>query len=394
MNTFKASIILFIGFLAYYIALLHTDMIHSHDSITYYNRIISGNYAWHSHHILYEPFSYLWYSLLKNVIFIHSFKLISLMNCVFTAGNIVIIFNILVSILNIDLKKSLIITVGIGGSFYFLNYATTVEVCHPALFFMLLTIYLLQHSSRLTFKLAILGGVCHGIAIGFHQMHILLGLVILWYFFKEKKFKEFTIYSISALIITSLIYGIGFIAEGHVNFIEFFLGYLDREHIVKETTSPLFAPVGFILSIIGGRYILSLEYIQSLIVKYYSGDNYAHFYELHENSLMAFNWIQNISYLVFTVTSVIILKNFFKSDIKKILCNQSFYLGIIFIYSLFFTFWFPHNPEFWGVQLIFLFCLIVPATYNNLQLIAFSGSIILINLFGTGIPLVLKSTIS
>lgn len=376
--------------LCYYVSLLHMNLAHSHDSAEYYRNIITMKVAWHEHHVLYEPLSFLWLEYGKLIVpQVPPFELVSAMNSFFGAGCISIIYLILTKHLDFSVLKALICCIAIGGSFFYLNYATTVEVYHSALFFMLATFYYAVTKQNIDFTDAMIIGVLHGLAMSFHQMHVLLGVVLLPRMLKAG-YGKFLIYVLYGTLVVVVTYMFACYAE-HIHswkaFSEYFIGYLGEKSTVKNSASPIFAPFGLAMALLGGRYVMSIEPFRSFIEIYRADSMYERIFYLHHKTGIISGTFQIIMYGIFTICFCFLIWQFIKKINFITIKNQLEYYLLIVIYSLFFTFWYPYNPEFWGVTMTFMI-IVVFAQIQNTKLLAVTAfTIVMINLFGSALPL-------
>ncbi|MFT6084360.1 MAG: hypothetical protein ACJARD_000158 [Alphaproteobacteria bacterium] len=377
--------------LAYYLSLLHLNIAHAHDSPIYYTRIISDQIYWHPHHLLYEPASAAWFYCVK-LIFpaVHPFKMIASLNSFFGAGCITMIYLIAAQRLNFSNFKALMACVMIGSSFFYLNYATTVEVYHVALFFVLASFYYVTKETPISFLDAMIIGIFHGLAMSFHQMHFLLGFVLLPRMLRAGlgKFAIYFLYG-SLVVVASYVWACYFERiYTFYGFLDFAAGYLDSDSKVRSgSSSPLLAPLGLGIALLGGRYIMSTEPFKSFILEYFPDAMYERIFILHDHSNVINMSIQILFHCMFLFCAFMILKSFVqRMTIANFLKHTEYYL-VIAIYSLFFIFWYPHNPEFWGLQLAFLILIFLTQHHNHYLLCFSSFSILIINLLGTGLAL-------
>lgn len=380
----------FLVTLCYYLSLLHVNIASAHDAPTYYHNILTMQVSWHTHHVFYEPLSFLW-SEYGKLIFpaVHPFKLISAMNSFFGAGCVSLIYLILAKRLDFCIPKALICCLMIGTSFYYLNYATTIEVYHSALFFMLATFYYATKKPPIDLIDAMIIGILHGLAMSFHQMHVLLGIVLLPIILRAGYY-HVLIYFLYGTITVIFTYTLACYAE-HIHsfkaFIHYFLGYMDNERIIKENSSPILAPFGLAMALLGGRYIMAIEPFRSFITSHFADSSFERILYLHHKTGIISGGFQILLYGIFIICFGLIMKQFIKKmTFQAIKQHQEHYLLII-IYSVFFTFWYPHNPEFWGVTMTFI-VIIIFMQIDNLKLLLITAvSIFLINLLGSGLPL-------
>ncbi len=384
------AISIFFATLFYYLLLLHVNIAHSHDSPDYYHRIVTMQVSWHAHHVLYEPLSFLWAEYGKLMFpAMHPFKLISAMNSFFGAGCISLIYLILVKRLNFFILKALMCCLAIGGSFYYLNYATTVEVYHSALFFMLATFYYATKNMPITYIDAMIIGILHGFAMSFHQMHILLGIVLLPKIL-QAGYGKFLIYIVYGTAIVVFTYSLACYAE-HIHskevFTKYFWGYLEDKKMIENNSSPKLAPFGLAMALLGGRYVMSIEPFKTIILTQFSDSKFERLMYLHHKTGIISASFQIIMYAIFIVCFCLIIWQFLKKINMTTIKNQSEYYLLIVVYSLFFTFWYPHNPEFWGVSMTFLIIVIFSHIHNTKLLAVTAIAIVMVNLYGSGLPL-------
>jgi hypothetical protein len=254
---------------------------------------------------------------------------------------------------------------------------------------MIATFYYATKTHHIDYRDAMIIGILHGMAMSFHQMHVLLGIVLLPRILKAG-YWQFFIYVLYGTIIVALTYLLACYAE-HIHsisdFKEYFIGYMGNEKIVSDSSSPLLAPFGLGISLLGGRYLMAINPFKSFITQQFSGSLYDRIFYLHHTTSIYNGLLQIIFYCIFIVCFIFIIRGYIKTITIRHIKIQTEYYVLIFVYSLFFTFWYPHNPEFWGVSLTFMIIVIFNQIYTIKLLTITALSIFMINLLGSGLPL-------
>lgn len=172
---FKTEWLIFIGFLLFYILL--PNNIQGFDSYSYSISIRNGSDLFHPHHLIYNLFGYIVYSIFSFT-GLGSLKIMSLANSVFAAFALMFLYKIIKH--KSGQKEAVIGTIFTGFVFTFRYYATSVEVNMPAVFFLILALYYLfvKNDKPLSPWLVYLL-LCAGML--FHQIVALIGIPILIY---------------------------------------------------------------------------------------------------------------------------------------------------------------------------------------------------------------------
>jgi hypothetical protein len=389
-NVYVQAFIVSFGVLCVYLSFLHLNIAHAHDAPDYYHRIITEKPSWHAHHVLYEPLSWLWLEYTKYITpWVHPFKLASAMNSFFGAGCIFIIYLICRLRLDLFAYHSIITSCAIAFTFYYFNYSTTVEVYHVALFFTLLTFLYATTDKELDAKDMMWIGIFHGLAMSFHQMHFLLGFVLLHRLY-QAGFARFCLYLLSGTIIVVGTYSLAaYVQDIHTfdDFLKYFMGYMANEKIVADSSSPMLAPFGLGMALLGGRYLMAVEPVAGFIKNHFADSMFERILILHHKTDIINGTVQIALYVLFVILMVCIAIRYYKNISKFIVREQKEFYLFIAIYSLFFIFWYPHNPEFWGAPLTFMILVCFDRIKNIRLLLAMTVTIFGINLLGSAIPL-------
>ena len=170
--------VIFLIFLLLYTFTLSRVLSASGDSVAYINAIDSGAGLFHPHHLLYNAVGWLWIALLRSFgIEGDTAVLVSGLNAIFGALSLCVFYGMLRGRFKIERFPALLGTCLPAFSFGFWFYSGAVEVYIIALFFLLLSFSLLT-CERITATTCLLVGFTNGMAVLFHQMHVLFALVV------------------------------------------------------------------------------------------------------------------------------------------------------------------------------------------------------------------------
>lgn len=378
--------LIYLFFLFVYFFFLNDHMTHAHDAPDYFRRILSSP-EYHGNHLIYEIVARVWYDITRPFTpeSLSDFRLLSFFNSIFGALSIGI-FYLLCKKAGYNKFNSIAACLAIGFSFYFLTYSTTIEIYIPALFFAFLAYYK-SFAAKPNIKTAIYVGIIHGIAMIFHQMTVLFGIVIMLRFIKYK----ISLYYLLAgtIIVTASYYlaaydmGINKLDE----FIIFFKGYMANEKILESNTQlPFYFGIyGLFTALLGGRYLLSLEPIKEILETNFSGHMFDRIVYLHHQTSDVSGVIQITAYILFTMGFISILHNWWKKSNSSEIIKSLWVL--FFTYTMFFCFWYPHNTEFWGIQMVCLILIFLSYSPPKLITSITVSMVIIINILGSGLPL-------
>lgn len=399
------SFVIGIFFLCVYIFFLNNHMTHLYDSSIFYWDILENIqkypdtlfYKPNGNHIIFRFLVRFWYEFLRPILPISftNYQVMSLINSVHGAFTISLLYLIMTETLNFDRFYAICASFSIGFSFYYLTYSTALEVYVIAFFYAFLALYLAFNydkekiiTSKNQFLMLILIGSVHGIAMISHQQTVLFGLVILWHLRKMQA--KWWIYILSGSVIVVSTYGFAFYQLSIDNFQDgytLFLGSFAKDYAIegnKHIPSYL-APYGLFTALLGGRYLLSLDYIKTLLQTHFSAHKFDRLVYLHHQTSDFLGNIQIGAYILFAIGLILLCCHWWQ---YKKFNGYIQYFWILFIScSAFFTFWFPHNPDFWGIQVISLIIIMMASKPPKKIVIILTFCIITINILGTAWPL-------
>jgi len=367
----KISYLIFAVYSLIYLLSLVNVISITHDSITYSNEIEAGIYTWHPHHVLYHVFSLFWYKLM---IFLgipgEGHQLIASLNSIFGAGTLVVIYNIFRNKFDIEKLNSILFTAIISFSFGFWFYSAVVEVYIIPLFFLILSVYLFPKS--LSDRRAIyLSALSAGIAVLFHQVHVLFGAsVILYIFFKKNEiFPDRTRSIFRFGIVFSLTFGVPYILiilfavdANNMGDIAYWLTKYNYEVNSWNTIGPSIIAkdfIGFSRAFISPHALFSIDSVQEFLAWLFPSKHFADEIFLVRNFSKYEMMIYILMLTTFTVSFVILM---FKVliNIKKIkYLDFGLYISFFSVYFIFFSFWDSANVEFWIPQSVIVWIVLL-----------------------------------
>lgn len=339
----------------------------SHDSISYYNGLLNNPNELFPHHLIFAPIV----SSLGNLIKIFRFEsdviAYTLVNTL--AGSIIVftIYHILTKNFNFSLFSARVTTIIISFSYGFWFYNLNIETYQLPMIFIFISIYFLTRY-EVNKHYIVISGFLGGIAVLFHQLHGLFGVVsILYLFFLEgrKSIKNILIFSVIFNLTWIVGYGLTIINLGLNSFEKikhwFFLYNYEMNAWTSFDSMFLIKPfIGFFRSIISihGLFINTNFYnkVTSLFINYHLDDDAYLVRNLTNFDFILYFLLIAILFLFLLKFIIYALRNLKFDELKL----NKIIIAVIFliIYSSFFIFWVPENLEFWIPQSIMFWILL------------------------------------
>lgn len=336
----------------------------AHDSISYLNSIESDPLlTFHPHHLLYQLLAAL-VAKLDSLGMDAQFWVQSL-NALFGGGVASVFFLLLRDRFHLPENFAHVAVIFPAFSYGIWAYSTVVEVYMIPLFFLMMTFYLLA-SNELSNRKMLLVGLFHGLAILFHQSHILFTPVVIWAIFIKADFRGLFIYLLACGILVASSYFIVMVGimgfQSPDEMLNWLIGYGHDEQYWEETGLGMFfkSSVGLFRSIFGGHFLFALPFFDEMAGT--SG------YSLRDERFLVRNMSPIMAVLLAfatTIFSIFMGIGFYKSlkGRSNFSSSKKQLIQLIFIwtisYSAFFLFWVPVNPEFWLPQFVALSLLII-----------------------------------
>lgn len=362
--------IVFLSSLVVYLLTLSHNLVASHDSIGYINEIDRYQWLFHPHHLLYNPISILWLKLFRSLgCTSDSSLIVASLNSVFGAGGLVLFFYILRKRLSSSLTASISTLVTIGASFGFWFYSDCVEVYIIPLFFLLAVLSILLKPSLRT-KDIFLIGILHGVAVLFHQIHVLIGFAIIARFivFRQNSNvslgKALLLYLAPAIGIIFTSYGLVLLINVQPKNIGDVLYWgtayshtLPDSWNVPSLRSLFKAFIGFSHAVFGGHFMFAVPAIKERLVQILGS------HELKDEIFLVSTLSQTVAQLLTLLSALfgLLLIYIFAASLRLLksirhhLTPAIISIGVwMIVYCLFFWIWDPTNLEFWIPQTVLL----------------------------------------
>ena len=383
-----------------------------HDSINYLNGIVKGHPLINQHHLLYHVSAHYWLRIFQPLFpGVYNYYIIEAFTALWGSGSLVIVYCFFRKRFNLAAFTCIAGTAVVAFSYGFWFYSVNIEVYAPPLFFILLALYVMtrpQLKKGDITKIIIL----HILAILFHQINILFGIIVLYKLWVERKqinlVKAIAGYALAGLILVGGAYFYaGWIVEGQDSFARWtswMKGYARQAQYWQplNAKTPAHVAIGYSHAFIGGHFIFQIPELHTYI------DKSLGVHSLHDELFLTRNssptFVVVLSSLAITIAILMIsmivrfilkLKTIVKGNKKLIL--PIVYCGAV--YSIFFCFWMPEILEFWILQSVLLWLLLigtVPIYRFPLQLKTDAGIVFLViafftvNYFGSIRPLMKK----
>ena len=369
-----ATVVVLVVF-ALFASTLSANLAIAHDSLGYL-RIIETNGPgglFHPHHLLYNVAAALWLSFVRALgIGGSSFAVVSILNAVFGALAAGLVFVILRQRGHVGRALSLAGTALVVGSFGFWFYSVCVEVYIIPLFFLLAALYVLTAPALTPQKLAAVGAL-HGLAMVFHQAHVLFGLVVLAALWVRREnlggrmASGLGLYLGVGTLVVVVSYGIALATLGLTSPEEAWLWFTQYAHQTDywnpaAASTVAKAGVGFTRSFVGMHFAFALEPVQALMQRAFP-DKF-----LSDEVFLVQDLSAPVAYVLLTLSAAVgvMIVGAFALGLRHVRALTSEQTALaqmvaawLVVYTLFFFFWEPHNVEFWIPQSVCVWVLVV-----------------------------------
>lgn len=357
------SLTVCLAVLSLYLLSLSGNLSAAHDSVYYLAEIEQGAALhFHPHHLLYHPVAHFAVQLFSP--FASTQWLIEALNALFGAIAMTIFFRLLRDRLLFSRATAGWGTMLAVTSFGIWGYSTVVEVYILPLSLLLLALYALSHPNPSS-RSMITAGAAHALAVLFHQAHILFLPVAIWSCWQHRK-KERPLQLIGAYLLAFIpLTVLPYLAvmAGPLNLAEpsamlhWMVGYGhdDQYWQAPGLIGLVKAGVGFFRSMIGGHFLFALP-LPAVESGHFLADE-AFLVRGLSPTLAALQLLASLVFVAILGYGLIVA-------LRHGAIRQLPYLSFLrmcqlclFLYSAFFLFWVPVNPEFWLPQLLLFWLL-------------------------------------
>lgn len=363
---------LYIGFLVFFVFTLASNFSGPHDSIGYLNGIVKGSPLFHQHHLLYHFTAHYWL-VFTQMLFpgVKDFYLVELFTALWGSGSMVIVYSFFRHRFNFSGVLSFLSTTVIAFSYGIWFYSVNIEVYAPPMFFLLLALYILtkrDFTKKDVWKVIVL----HCFAILFHQVNILFIPIILYCFWRNRKKINLPVSLLQYIIIGIVLVGgayfiVGWMVEGQdtvAKWVRWLEGYAADEDYWEPLSmkTPINATIGYAHAILGGHYIFRVPGIEDWINRTLPQ------HSLHDEMFLG-RKISPVTAIILTTLSLVLgilmllMVVRFVKKFRTIRAKLGHVIGPLLIswviYSAFFCFWMPEILEFWLLQTVWLWLMLI-----------------------------------
>jgi hypothetical protein len=404
INGMRGAVMVWLISYIFFLLTLANNFSAAHDSINYLNGIVKGQHLFHPHHLLYNYYAHLWLMLFKNIFLgVAPHYIVESFTAVWGSAILAVSYLFFRNRFYLPVGLSVLGITVIAFSYGTWFYSVNIEVYTPPIFFLLCCLFIIskkQPRASDVWKVAIL----HSFSILFHQVNILFTPVIIYWLFVNRAnlgfVTSFLKYAVLGLILTGGLYlfcGIFFEQKTTVaSFVEWVIGYTQGHSYWQPLSAktPLNAGAGFSRAFIGGHFIFQHTYLQIVLKNSFSSHRLTDEIFLASGLHPFVTWLLTILVMLFVLLMIILVIRFIMRY-KSMELHHHVIVPIVLtivVYSLFFCFWMPEILEFWILQMVLVWLLLigmVPAYRFPFRLVALKGifllsvSLFLINYFGS-----------
>jgi hypothetical protein len=371
INSMRAAVMVWLGSFIFFLFSLANNLSASHDSINYLLHIVKGDHLFHQHHLLYNYLANIWLHLLQAIFpSVPRHQIVESFTALWGSSVLSVAFLFFRNRFNLPIDLAMIGVFVIAFSFGMWFYSTNVEVYMPPMFFILCCLYLMTSQLNRTSD-SLLVGALHSGAVLFHQVNILfLPVVMYWLYSKRKQLPVWKCsfgYALVGILITGGVYFIiGRVAEGHRtpgDFLNWVLGYTAGHDYWRPLSlkTPFAAATGFARSFIGGHFIFQHPVLQAALERTYRSHQLKDEMFLVRNIPEVMTWtlsLLTISFIFLMLRLTLLFVQRFRKTRTHFPVVKPLLLCIA-VYSLFFCFWMPEILEFWILQMVLVWLLLV-----------------------------------
>ena len=368
VSRIPGTLVVWVTAYIFFILSLANNLSASHDSIHYLLDIIQGKELFHQHHLLYGILASKWMLLLPGVPKPYAIESFTALWGSSVLAIVYAFFRNRFHLLPIPAAMGSAI---IGFSYGVWFYSVNIEVYMPPLFFILCSLYVLTQKSISIHDIRKMA-VLHSLAILFHQVNVLFVLVPVYVIITNRRNLNLASallqYALIGIIVAGGMYFIaGWCIEGHNSFAEWMhwmegyaVGHGYWQPLSAKT--PVHVATGFSHAFVGGHFIFQIPAVQQLFEASFREHGLTDEIFLSSKISPAGAWALAACSVVTVILLTGVVFRFIRFG-KSILLQSGDVvkplLLTILIYSIFFCFWMPEVLEFWILQMVLVWLLLI-----------------------------------
>lgn len=367
-NSIQGALAVWISSYIFFLFTLVSNFSASHDSIHYLNDIVNGRELFHQHHLLYHFLASKWMSVFSQV---PSHYAIESFTALWGSSALAIVYLFFTNRFHLLPVAAAMGTAVIAFSYGFWFYSVNIEVYLPPLFFILSALYVIsapEVKDSTVPKMALL----HSLAMLFHQVNVLFVAIGIYFILCNRtKIKISTAllqYAFIGIVVAGGMYFIaGWVIEGHnspMAWWHWMEGYTVGHGYWQGLSlkTPLHVLTGFSHAFVGGHFIFQLpgveEYLQQAFSDHGLKDELFLSSKIKEWAAVLLTFLAGL-----LATGILTVSVRFMKKYKLVLIGQGAVvkplLLTIGVYSAFFCFWMPEILEFWILQMVLIWILLI-----------------------------------
>lgn len=366
------ALVVWVTSYVFFLLTLANNLSASHDSINYLLHITRGDHLFHQHHLLYHFFARQWLMLFSSQpqhLIIESFT------ALWGSGVMTVCYLFFRNRFQLSGLLSAAGVCVIAFSYGPWFYSVNIEVYMPPIFFVLLSLYIMTRSEN-NHKDVWVVSLLHSAAILFHQVNVLFIPVVLFWIvntFPHKRPVLLARYMIAGLLLSGSVYlFVGYFNEGHrqiETLAKWLAGYTIGHDYWKwpGTDTPLKVMAGFCRAMVGAQFIFQLPPVKTFLVSSFASHSLEDEIFLTAKMPATVAWILTVATMLLGAVVAILVTRFiaiYRSARNARKIFRPLVLTVIF-YSLFFIFWMPEIPDFWILQVILMWILLIGTISNH-----------------------------
>jgi hypothetical protein len=371
IRNMRGAVVVWLVTYIFFLLTLANNFSASHDSINYLLHISRGEHLFHQHHLLYHFLAHKWVFVFSAIFSdVPKHLIIEAFTAFWGSANLALCYLFFRDRFNLPVLLSAAGVAVIAFSYGTWFYSINIEVYAPPIFFILSALYVIARKELRTNDIVLIAFL-HSAAILLHQLNILFTVVVLFWIFTKYKRSDRLSSLLSYAIITAIICGAMYFYTGWfvekqntaIDFANWVLGYT-KGHSYWQPLSfktPLNAGTGLSRAFIGGHFAFQLPFLQDIVQNSFGNHSLRDEIFLTGKMSSSTAWLLTIAALWVGLLTITLVARFAMTYKKMTIHFNVIHplLLTIVVYSVFFCFWMPEILEFWILQMMLIWLLII-----------------------------------